>query len=48
MSECSTGGASVGRASAWHLAFVVRDGLMVVGHSNSSLQKTVWHVAALP
>jgi hypothetical protein len=29
-------------------AFGVPDGLVVIGHSNSSLQETVWHVAALP
>jgi len=29
-------------------AFVVPDGLVVIGHLNSSLQESVWHVAALP
>jgi len=29
-------------------AFVVPDGLVVIGHTSSSLQPTVWHVAALP
>lgn len=28
-------------------AFVVPDGLVVIGHSNSSLQESVWHVVAL-
>jgi hypothetical protein len=29
-------------------AMVVPDGLVVIGHSNSSLQESVWHAVALP